>query len=269
MFIQNGDNAVYQRQSRDVGSKTITAEDDHHENLQMRGRVRDHKPCGGTIVKKGDEPSVASDSDKIGLRERNKIEKLQRITAAARDLFIEKGFDDTTTREIARRAHVGLGTLFLYATDKRDLLFLICTEELEALTDRAFGRVPPDAKLIDQLIDIFGHYYRYFAAQPGLAKYILRELTFFVSGVQGQRFQENRHRVISLLVDHIARAKARGLVRQSSDPEIAGWVIFAVYQAEIREWLLDDVPDPKTGLGSLRRALDIVIEGCDLDQKDG
>ena len=77
---------------------------------------------------------MASDTTKPGLRERNKIEKLQRITAAARDLFIEKGFDETTTREIAQRAHVGLGTLFLYATDKRDLLFLICTEELEALT---------------------------------------------------------------------------------------------------------------------------------------
>ena len=66
----------------------------------------------------------------LGLRERNKLDKLQRIKHAARTLFIEKGFDETTTREIARRAGVALGTLFLYATDKRDLLFLICTDEL-------------------------------------------------------------------------------------------------------------------------------------------
>ena len=206
---------------------------------------------------------MASDTTKPGLRERNKIEKLQRITAAARDLFIEKGFDETTTREIAQRAHVGLGTLFLYATDKRDLLFLICTEELEALTDDAFDRIPEKDRLIDELIYIFGFYYRYFAEQPRLSKYVLRELTFFVSGVQGQRFQENRHRVISFLADHIARAKQRGLVRQATDPRTVGWVAFAVYQAEIREWLLDSTPDPETGLQSLRRALDVVIEGCD------
>ena len=78
----------------------------------------------------------------IGVRERNRIDKLQRITEAARTLFVEKGFDETTTREIARRANVALGTLFLYATDKRDLLFLICTDELEDLTDRAFDAVP-------------------------------------------------------------------------------------------------------------------------------
>ena len=77
----------------------------------------------------GDSPIIDAE---ISVRERNRRDKLQRITAAARALFVEKGFDETTTREIARRADVALGTLFLYATDKRDLLFLICTDELEA-----------------------------------------------------------------------------------------------------------------------------------------
>tara|TARA_R110000868_G_scaffold39376_4_gene137133 strand:+ start:54685 stop:55326 length:642 start_codon:yes stop_codon:yes gene_type:complete len=199
---------------------------------------------------------------KIGVRERNRIDKLQRITEAARTLFVEKGFDETTTREIARRANVALGTLFLYATDKRDLLFLICTDELEDLTDRAFDAVPARDRLIDELIHVFGFYYRYFGEQPGLARYILRELTFFVSGVQGQRFQENRRRVISRLVEHLRDAQARGLVREDADPENVGWGMFAIYQAEIREWLLDASPDPEKGLLSLRRALGVATEGC-------
>jgi AcrR family transcriptional regulator len=56
------------------------------------------------------------------LRERNKQEKLARIERAARLLFTQKGFERTTTREIAQRARVGAGTLFLYAKDKRELL---------------------------------------------------------------------------------------------------------------------------------------------------
>lgn len=198
----------------------------------------------------------------ISVRERNRRDKLQRITVAARALFIEKGFDETTTREIARRADVALGTLFLYATDKRDLLFLICTDELELLTDNAFGAVPEKDRLIDELIHIFEFYYRYFAEQPGLSKYILRELTFFVSGVQGQRFQSNRHRVISQLVEHLSGAKARGLLKAGADPQDVGWVVFAIYQAEIREWLIDPAPDPGDGLLSLRRALNVALDGC-------
>jgi len=199
---------------------------------------------------------------KISVRERNRRDKLQRITEAARALFVEKGFDETTTREIARRADVALGTLFLYATDKRDLLFLICTSELEALTDKAFGDVPRSDRLIDELIHIFDFYYRYFAEQPGLSKYILRELTFFVSGVQGQRFQSNRHRVISQLEEHLTGARARGLLKEGANPADVGWVVFAIYQAEIREWLVDPAPDPVDGLQSLRRALNVALDGC-------
>tara|TARA_R110002072_G_scaffold103085_8_gene226257 strand:- start:1090 stop:1749 length:660 start_codon:yes stop_codon:yes gene_type:complete len=206
------------------------------------------------------------DGHEIGVRERNRRDKLQRITAAARALFIEKGFDETTTREIARGANVALGTLFLYATDKRDLLFLICTDELESLTARAFEGVPAQDRLIDELIHVFGFYYGYFAEQPGLSKYILRELTFFVSGVQGQRFQANRRRVISQLVTHLEGAKARGLLKPDADPADVGWVVFAIYQAEIREWLVDpapeSVPEPADGLRSLRRALNVALDGC-------
>ena len=52
------------------------------------------------------------DKDKLGQRERNKRDKLRRIKAAAWELFLDKGYDATTTREIAVKAGVGLGTVF-------------------------------------------------------------------------------------------------------------------------------------------------------------
>jgi len=52
-------------------------------------------------------------------------------------LFISKGYEDTTTREIALRADVGMGTVFTYADNKRNLLFLIANEDLEATTERS------------------------------------------------------------------------------------------------------------------------------------
>ncbi|HET7802258.1 MAG TPA: TetR/AcrR family transcriptional regulator [Humibacillus xanthopallidus] len=64
-------------------------------------------------------------SQPVGRRERNKQEKLDRITAAARELFDTRGVDEVTTQEIADKADIGAGTLFLYAKSKGELLLLV------------------------------------------------------------------------------------------------------------------------------------------------
>jgi AcrR family transcriptional regulator len=68
---------------------------------------------------------MAIDTQPVGRRERNKQDKLQRITAAARELFTQHGVDDVTTQQIADRADIGTGTLFLYAKNKGELLLLV------------------------------------------------------------------------------------------------------------------------------------------------
>lgn len=61
----------------------------------------------------------------MGRRERNKQVKLERIVAAASELFAEHGVDDVTTQQIADKADIGSGTLFLYAKTKGELLLLV------------------------------------------------------------------------------------------------------------------------------------------------
>ena len=85
-----------------------------------------------------------------GRRERNKQEKLDRIMAGAKELFAERGVDDVTTQEIADRADIGAGTLFLYAKSKAELLLLVqnstYAEALEQGKSAAQGiRDPLDA----------------------------------------------------------------------------------------------------------------------------
>ncbi|WP_269936706.1 TetR/AcrR family transcriptional regulator [Arthrobacter sp. HY1533] len=60
-----------------------------------------------------------------GRRERNKQAKLDRIVAAAGELFSEYGVDDVTTQQIADKADIGAGTLFLYAKSKGELLLMV------------------------------------------------------------------------------------------------------------------------------------------------
>lgn len=68
---------------------------------------------------------MSPDPQQPGRRERNKQEKLRRITDAASRLFAERGVDEVTTQEIADAADIGTGTLFLYARSKGELLLLV------------------------------------------------------------------------------------------------------------------------------------------------
>jgi len=66
-----------------------------------------------------------------GRRERNKQDKLARITAAACKLIAEQGIGAVTTLQVAEAADVATGTLFLYAKTKGELLLLAQNSEYE------------------------------------------------------------------------------------------------------------------------------------------
>ena len=198
-----------------------------------------------------------------GLRERSKARKLQNIRRAARELFVEKGYDATTTRAIAKRAGVGLGTLFTYAADKRDLLFIIFNDELIELAAQAFAQSSSAPALADRLVAVFHDFYAYFAQQPNLARFLLRELTFYTHGLEAHRFQAHRERIVAGVVALVTRARADGIVGTIEDDALVARAIFDIYTAEVRRWLADDSREPNLvqGLATLRRTLQVLIEG--------
>lgn len=71
----------------------------------------------------------------IGRRERAKQDKRERIMTAARELFVEHGVDKVTTQQVARRADVAVGTLYLYASTKAELLIMVQNEKFAAAVD--------------------------------------------------------------------------------------------------------------------------------------
>ncbi|PYS15880.1 MAG: TetR/AcrR family transcriptional regulator, partial [Acidobacteria bacterium] len=100
-------------------------------------------------------------------------------------MFTSKGFEATTTAEIAERAAVGEGTIFLYAKDKRDLLFDICMDELEETRSKAFAKIRPEMPLLEQLLVPEVVMYRQLAKNIRLERIFFEELTF-CSGPQAE-----------------------------------------------------------------------------------
>lgn len=196
-----------------------------------------------------------------GQRERNKIDKLRRIKDAARDLFVSKGFDDTTIREIAARAEVGLGTVFVYAANKRDLLFLIANDGLEDVARMAEACVSQTAPMLENLLEVCRHHYEFFARQPELSRLVLREMTFYGAGAQAAPFQRTREALIDLIGEIVRLAAAQKTITTSEAPQFVGWTIFCIYQVELRQWLGQNDLDVGEGLERLRRALTLMMSG--------
>lgn len=114
----------------------------------------------------------------VGRRERNKQAKLERITAAARELFAEHGVDDVTTQQIAEKADIGTGTLFLYAKSKGELLLLVQNSGyVDALEEgRAAAAGIPDA--LDAVMAIIRPIVECNRIQVDNGRTYLRELVF-------------------------------------------------------------------------------------------
>ena len=205
---------------------------------------------------------MASDrKSAAGLRERKKLATRERIRAAASELFAKRGYSAATMRQIARRAHVGLGTLFNYAQDKRDLVFLIFNEELNAVTDVALAAPRPGQALGEQLAAVFRVHYRWLAAKPALARILLQELTFYSSGKQAATFHGIRRRLIEGIEALVQEAQSRGKIRGRESPALIARYIFFVYSASLRWWIAAPKPDPAAGVADLRRLLKLQLTG--------
>jgi AcrR family transcriptional regulator len=198
---------------------------------------------------------------KVGTREKKKLATRDRIRAAASDLFARRGYGAATMRQIAKRAHVGLGTLFNYAEDKRDLVFLIFNEELNATTDVALAAPHARDALLDQVMAVFRAHYDWLATQPELARILLQELTFYSSGKQAATFLSIRKRLIDGVEELISNAQKAKKISSREPPALIARHIFFVYSASLRWWIAAPKPDPRKGAADLRRLLKLQFEG--------
>ncbi|GGM43346.1 TetR/AcrR family transcriptional regulator [Promicromonospora thailandica] len=87
-----------------------------------------------------------------GRRERNKQAKLDRIVSAATELFSQRSVDDVTTQEIADKADIGAGTLFLYVKSKGDLLLLVQNARYSAAFERGLAAAQEATNAVDAVI---------------------------------------------------------------------------------------------------------------------
>ena len=196
----------------------------------------------------------------IGRREQNKLEKRGRIIAAARALFTHKGFEATTSQEIADAAGVAGGTIFTYARTKEDLLILVFHDEMMDVAERGFVAARGSATLLDQVITFFETMVVYHERDLPLAHALMRQLGYVGGDEQRALVRELMTRVLGRLAQLVEAAKARGEAAAESPLLPSARSLFAIYYLHLGG-LLSGYLDRSQFDRNLRTDLGVLLRG--------
>jgi AcrR family transcriptional regulator len=203
---------------------------------------------------------------KSGLRAQNKREKLARIEKAARRLFAQKGFEATTTREIALAAKIGAGTLFSYFPEKHDLVVHLFERDIRDNTARALETASPGAPLTETLLHVFRIFHDFYEREPELGRaYLSRVL--FMNEAQRTRLNATNFAALGELADLARDAKERGELRSDADPMQCAYHALSLYYIGLVGWLSGLYPR-EFHEQQLKRSLEEMMRGFG-SAKDG
>ncbi|MDQ0162641.1 TetR/AcrR family transcriptional regulator [Bacillus alveayuensis] len=84
----------------------------------------------------------------------------EQMVKGAVNLFKEKGFHRTTTREIAREAGFSIGTLYEYIRQKEDVLYLVCDTIYDEVRERLEQDIDTKQGTIESLKRAIANYFK-------------------------------------------------------------------------------------------------------------
>lgn len=156
------------------------------------------------------------------LRQRRKEARPQELLDAALELFVEKGFAATRSDEVAVRAGVSKGTLYLYYPSKEELLKAVIQQNLSQLIAEGSGMADEhDGPTADLLAALLHAWWDRVGNTPagGIHKIMMAEVRNFPEIAQFYR-EEVIQPAHELLVRTLRRGVERGEFRDMPLDEV-------------------------------------------------
>lgn len=122
-------------------------------------------------------------------RLKKKEKKRETILKAARKLFLEKGFRHVTVEDIARKAEMGKGSVYLYFTSKDEIYSQILLRDIEKFSQKVAG-ICASERAASELLKEFSHVYVDFFLRD---KELFRILMTFMLQANHTELQESVH----------------------------------------------------------------------------
>jgi len=151
-----------------------------------------------------------------------RMESRRKLLAAARKLFVERGYHDTRPQDISREAGVGHGTFYLHFSDKLDCFLAFTDEAAAELEVMVQDHLDNARTLEDGVREILEAIVEYTAENPGVLTAALTDLSVISAG-GGKTIPVDRW--AAQWADLIRSWQKTGEASRAIDPGMTGYVI--------------------------------------------
>lgn len=182
------------------------------------------------------------------------------------ELIAEKGYANTSTSEIAKRAGVAEGTIFRHYRTKKDLLIAIVTPTIvefsvplfaEKMVETVFQ--PTHASLKDLLYHFVKNRFEFAEANVAVLKITLQEMAFYpeIQATFKKNFMEKVYPVVNQSFDYF---KQKGELKDIPNNTIIRMTISAILGLIINRFILQ--PEKEwNNEWEIRQTVDFILEG--------
>ncbi|MFH2094828.1 MAG: TetR/AcrR family transcriptional regulator [Bacteroidota bacterium] len=192
----------------------------------------------------------------MGIIERKEREKEQRrndIVDAAEQVFFTKGYENATMDDVAEKAELSKGTLYLYFRNKEDLHYAIILRGLEKVNSLIREEYSEKLKGADNLLEMGRGYVRFTKEQPNYFNAIMHFDSAKIEKVDPDKkarlFQDDSPLVF--LIEVVLKGQQDGSIRTDIEAkelaiilwsQLSGVLEFIVLRSQLVE-MLEIVPE--------------------------
>lgn len=204
--------------------------------------------------------------DKLSRKEEERIRRRNHILDAAEQIISDVGFESTTIDQIAERAEVGKGTLYLHFKSKSSIYVAICERGSAMLNERMARVLTRDMKGLDMVKEIGNTYLRFVRENPqyfyafNYYEGILADGEVRSSEI-AEKCEENAREGMTYIVRALQVGMQDGSIDDSYDPNQLGVMIWGASRGVINIAFLKQQGHHKKILESADIDLDTLIGG--------
>jgi TetR/AcrR family transcriptional regulator, fatty acid metabolism regulator protein len=164
-------------------------------------------------------------------------DKRARIIEAAIAVFAERGFHLARVTDIAHRAGVADGTIYLYFRNKEDLLLTIFEEKMDLIIASLRDTLAPIDDPLARLRTFAVHHYSLVRRERALAEVLQIELRLSNKFLKEYR-PAKLWQYLGQVAQIVREGQDRGIIRAEVDPFLVMWAFFGALDELGMQWIL-------------------------------
>ena len=191
---------------------------------------------------------------------RTKPNKRALITDAAVDVFAERGFHQARISDIARRAGVADGTIYLYFKNKEDLLLSIFEEKMDFMLDGLEKALDGIDDPLDRVRRFANFHFQQVEENRSAAEVLQIELRLSNKFLKDYR-PEKLWAYLGVFGQIVREGQAQGIFRDDLDPFVTMWAFFGGLDEIAMQWVLSRRADRFSLEAAAVQVADVFIRG--------